>query len=368
MMIDKNARGKQHVVFSQLMTTLVLVLLVLLPTNPFTNSKSRSSSNVINGTRAKAAFITPPAAAVDALNFGGVVSHIVSSSFERTRRFHQSRNYQHAGSDMLTSLSITAGGHIRRTSQPKSRLPFITALFLSSKAKKDGSFSFRTASASVAGSDPDSPGKVNQDACFHFATICKSNHKKAHHQHQQLQQERDQKEENLHSSLFLCGGVLDGHGKKGHVLNQFLGEHLPRLLEKKIHCTFDCTNSNTDGTTPIPTSKNITSMEDILIDTFDQAHNAARRNETVPAARSGTTCVTCVVDTMAGVIYTANVGDSRAVLIFQNPEEWTIGAGRVTPKYKIIPLSTETTTKDVHERKRIEETKQGRIDGNGNVW
>eukprot|EP00557_Chaetoceros_sp_GSL56_P001322 CAMPEP_0176495098 /NCGR_PEP_ID=MMETSP0200_2-20121128/10466_1 /TAXON_ID=947934 /ORGANISM="Chaetoceros sp., Strain GSL56" /LENGTH=263 /DNA_ID=CAMNT_0017892935 /DNA_START=31 /DNA_END=822 /DNA_ORIENTATION=+ len=39
-----------------------------------------------------------------------------------------------------------------------------------------------------------------------------------------------------------------------------------------------------------------------------------------------------------------------------------------TMKYNIVPLSKETTTKDVNERKRIEETKQGRIDGLGNVW
>lgn len=217
------------------------------------------------------------------------------------------------------------------------------------------------ASASVAGSDPDSPGKVNQDACFHFATtLCKSNkYPKS-------------------SPFYICGGVLDGHGKKGHVLNQFLGEHLPRILEKKLH------KENEDAISIAGTGGD--SMENILIETFHQAHNAARKNETVPAARSGTTCVTCVVDALSGVVYTANVGDSRAILILQNPQ-WTLRSqeevdsmeqqqqqqqqewdSKKKSKYKVIPLSRETTTKDANERKRIEETEQGRIDGNGNVW
>lgn len=246
-----------------------------------------------------------------------------------------------------------------------------SALFLTSTT--DSNFSFQTASTSIAGYDPDSPGKVNQDACFHFATSMKSNNYSNAQPKQQYTQA-------LSSPLFICGGVLDGHGKKGHVLNQFLGYQVPRILEKKLHDAYYTVTTHENTTTSNNNSSSSSSsiLEDILIDTFHEAHNAARRNDTVPAARSGTTCVTCIVDTTSGVVYTANVGDSRAILFFQHPK-WETKDGTGIPnmesscdlktmKYNIVPLSKETTTKDVNERKRIEEAKQGRIDGLGNVW
>lgn len=177
-----------------------------------------------------------------------------------------------------------------------------------------------SASISVAGMDPDSPGKVNQDATFHSS--------------------------NCKSAKFVYGGVLDGHGKKGHILNKFLGSCIPRILHDKLEA------HGNDG--------NQTSIDQILIETFESAHLAARMDESVPAGRSGTTCVVTVIDVQRGVVYTGNVGDSRAILAVRQNEnddgEW-----------KMMPLSTETTTKRGDERARIEEN-EGRIDSGGNVW
>jgi Serine/threonine protein phosphatase len=331
---------------------LLFILHLILPLHPFRNLLS-NNTNVAFITAADAFVLssttTRTTASRSSSTMPGIGSRHLGSSFGGIPKKSQSKR----NSDEMRGIS---------SSSPKSRRPrFVasTTLFLSST--DNGSFTFQMASASVAGSDPDSPGKVNQDACFHFATtLCKANkYPKS-------------------SPFYICGGVLDGHGKKGHVLNQFLGEHLPRILEKKLH------KENEDAISIAGTGGD--SMENILIDTFHQAHNAARKNETVPAARSGTTCVTCVVDALSGIVYTANVGDSRAILILQNPQ-WTSPSqeevdsmeqqhqqqqqewdSKKKSKYKVIPLSRETTTKDANERKRIEETEQGRIDGNGNVW
>ena len=174
----------------------------------------------------------------------------------------------------------------------------------------------------MVGQDPDSAGKVNQDACFHFTTS---------------------------GNRFICGGVLDGHGKKGHVLNQFLEVHLAQLLqdylEKETHITAD-------------------SIPNILVKSFEEAHYAARMNEAVPAGRSGTTCVVTIVDVITGLIYTGNVGDSRAIIAIDiaNVEEDGGDAAAL-----VMALSTETTTAIEDERKRIQ-SGEGRIDGSGNVW
>jgi serine/threonine protein phosphatase PrpC len=172
----------------------------------------------------------------------------------------------------------------------------------------------------MVGQDPDSAGKVNQDACFHFITS---------------------------GSRFICGGVLDGHGKKGHVLNHFLEVHLAQLLqcylEKETHTTPD-------------------SIPNILVKSFEEAHYAARMNEAVPAGRSGTTCVVTIIDVINGLIYAGNVGDSRAIIAIDIANVDEDGGDAAL----VMALSTETTTAIEDERKRIQ-SGEGRIDGSGNV-
>ncbi len=197
-----------------------------------------------------------------------------------------------------------------------------------------------TASLSVAGMDPDSPGKVNQDVAFHS-------------------------DASSSSTRFVYGGVLDGHGKKGHVLNEFLGSCLPQLLHEKLKAYENEINGDEEEE-----ETSTASIDQILIETFEEAHLAARMDESVPAGRSGTTCVVSVVDLQSGMVYTGNVGDSRAILAFtQNKDEDDDDDddGSIEGKWNVISLSIETTTKRDDERARIEEN-EGRIDSGGNVW
>lgn len=94
-----------------------------------------------------------------------------------------------------------------------------------------------TSSVSLAGVDPDSAGKVNQDVCFHFR-----------------------------AGRFVCCGVLDGHGKKGHALNEFLRACMPTMLKSKLEADEN-------------------PVELTLKETFEDSHLAARMDTDVPAGR-----------------------------------------------------------------------------------
>lgn len=60
------------------------------------------------------------------------------------------------------------------------------------------------------------------------------------------------------------------------------------------------------------------------------------------------------------MIFTGNVGDSRAILAVKDSDD-------SDSEWRVMPLSTETTTEREDERARIERN-EGRIDSGGNVW
>lgn len=184
----------------------------------------------------------------------------------------------------------------------------------------------QVASTCRGGSDPDRPNKVNQDACF--------------------------VQENLANIPYLTLlGVMDGHGKQGHLLNSFLSQRLPQIIGDKFKSFGDQDYCDDDWT--------VNEMGNILIESYEEVNEEARLDPNVPAGRSGTTCVSCIFDSRNGMLHVANVGDSRAIIGLQddNDKKWIT----------IEPLTVETTTKLELERERIE-SGEGRIDSNGNVW
>lgn len=172
----------------------------------------------------------------------------------------------------------------------------------------------RTFHKSLAGFDPDVPSKVNQDAAF-----------------------------SLSLDKYACCGVLDGHGKKGHLLNAFLCPYIEKSLREKLQ-----------------SDPNPSSLSTILQNTFEEAQLAAQLEENVPATRSGSTCVISVLDKSTGMVYTANVGDSRAIIGIKS-------SSMMGDQWHVEALSTETTTSCLVEKARIEQG-EGRIDAGGNVW
>jgi serine/threonine protein phosphatase PrpC len=183
-------------------------------------------------------------------------------------------------------------------------------------------------SYSLAGSDPDRPGKVNQDASFH--EILKDGR-----------------------TFF---GVMDGHGLQGHILTRFLGQAFPSILK-------DCLCDHY-----VPTAELIEYQQKLvdlgkdadqehfsnpLCQAFHIAQVAAMQDPNVPAGRSGTTCIVGVWDSTLHRLDMAHVGDSRAIWFSHNT---------------IVPLSQETTTKSMPlEFARVQQG-QGRVDAMGNVF
>lgn len=183
-------------------------------------------------------------------------------------------------------------------------------------------------SYSLPGSDPDRPGKVNQDALFHGI----------------IEDGRN---------VF---GVMDGHGLKGHVLTRFLGQAFPSILN-------DCLCHHN-----LPTAELIEYRQKLvdlgmdadqeqyynpLCQAFHIAQLAAMQDPNIPAGRSGTTCIVGVWNSTQHRIDIAHVGDSRAIWFSQD---------------SIVPITQETTTQCMPvELARVQQG-QGRVDAMGNVF
>lgn len=234
-------------------------------------------------------------------------------------------------------------------------------------------------SAALAGTDPDRPQKVNQDAHFLFQGVLSEGGDGAQGQ-----------------TKFTVLGALDGHGSKGEQVTAFLQKRLPQRLAQYLHLQVLDTEEdempikddaeftrlfhkqkqdlielgNADpaelvwsGAPNSPKDK----IEQALTDSFLAAHLDARRDESVPTGRSGTTCVVCVLvesknnnsnNTTGLTLYTAAVGDSSATLT-------------TCTHWQGLHTKTIATASTVHnlpeERERVERSK-GRIDGSGNVF
>lgn len=185
------------------------------------------------------------------------------------------------------------------------------------------------------GSDPERPQKQNQDASFVVS---------------------------LDDDAFECWGVMDGHGTKGHVVTGFLKEELPSILKEELESReslhddkdslmeFEKQLETLANATPSNTANPIHSR---LVRTFHRAHLAALQNPNVPAGRSGTTCIVCLLQQPKFTLHVAYVGDSRAIL-------WN-------DKDDIATIAEETTTKTPSELDRIQQC-QGRVDASGNVF
>ena len=99
-------------------------------------------------------------------------------------------------------------------------------------------------------------------------------------------------------------------------------------------------------------------MPKVLMDAFHGAHFDAVLDSAVPASRSGTTCVVCVINKRVQKMYVANVGDSSCVLVTDS------GGGR--PKWSVLEVTQKTTVDAEEEERRITRS-EGRVVG-GNMF
>jgi serine/threonine protein phosphatase PrpC len=223
-------------------------------------------------------------------------------------------------------------------------------------------------SATLPGTDPERPQKVNQDGHFFFRGTTTTFDA---------------------DTRIVAMGVMDGHGLKGHQVVQFLQRQLPVRLQQYLgHLLLEDGNSSIADTSkefmdlfeqqtkdlielgkadPAELQQAPTgNVPQALVHAFLATQLDARRDTSIPTGRSGTTCVVCLAventnPTGSGcslILHTAYVGDSRAI-------HWASGGnpndGTVTC------LTRATTVGSKVERDRIERC-QGRIDIRGNVF
>lgn len=170
--------------------------------------------------------------------------------------------------------------------------------------------------ASVAGQDPDRAGKVNQDRYFHFEYYIE--------------------EEGEDQQILHVLGVMDGHGRQGHLLTEFLKDQMPKVIQEELRSQLlDVPKSGRHFESAI---------EHALSTSFSEVQALAERTADVPAFRSGSTCVVCIVDDKNGFVISANVGDSMAIL-----GQW------LTESIEVTKLTIPTVASRNDERNRVNE-------------
>jgi len=240
-------------------------------------------------------------------------------------------------------------------------------------------FSVPVGMYNIPGEDPDRPNKVNQDAYFHAS----------------FQYERSGK-----PITSTYAGVLDGHGLKGHLVSRFMAHQMPFRIQEQF--AMNDSSSNTEDFL-------VSNVPSMIKAAFENAHEDAIQNKTIPAGRSGTTCVMMMLEesdqlekedlnsvssTISQTMYIANVGDSRAVIgippTYPNSDfdsfktihktnnrietsaHVSIEIKKSSPindsqMWKALALTKETTVKIPEENERIE-MGEGRVDSMGNVF
>jgi serine/threonine protein phosphatase PrpC len=233
------------------------------------------------------------------------------------------------------------------------------------------SSSTAVAGGNIPGTDPDRPQKVNQDAHFYL----------------QLHHDKSRNDNSNVTTMTTILGVMDGHGSKGQHVTSFLQTRLPIRLRQYLARSHRNSSSSSSGSAEEDKEyrelleqqksdlinlgnadpSDFESSDPIaqaLIDAFLAAHLDARRDESVPTGRSGTTCVVCVItvqeeenDGVMTMVHTGFVGDSAAILVQAGESN---GAA-------IVALTSKTTVDGmVDERARINRS-GGRV-VNGNVF
>ena len=132
-------------------------------------------------------------------------------------------------------------------------------------------------------------------------------------------------------------GVLDGHGAEGQLVSQFVSKYLQ--VEFQTHSLIGNLKTS-DAIYTRLCHKDFDIIKDIFI-SADQA----LRDQDIDSKNSGTTCV--LVIQIGEHIICANVGDSRAVLVFDEKNDSNLDY------IKVFPLSVDNKPERTEERERI---------------
>ena len=165
-------------------------------------------------------------------------------------------------------------------------------------------------SVSKPGRTPYTSPKTNQDAFLVFSSS---------------------PEINLPFELF---AVFDGHGIDGHYVSSYLSENLSKVFVEKLERGFENFGDFKDR------QKRDEIITNIIEETIMDLDNCLKE-QNFDTIKSGSTLLACLF--FPGTLFTVNVGDSRAVLRWENPHK----------KYSLEELSSDHKPDLPEEHKRI---------------
>ena len=165
---------------------------------------------------------------------------------------------------------------------------------------------------SVAGSEEGGPKKINQDSY-----ISKTN----------INGLKD----------FNIFGVLDGHGIHGHFISELVSEYIPEQIINNFEIKYDKDYESIYN-------KLINNNYQIIKDAFTTA-DYKLKNLYFDVDESGTTCILLVQ--IGYHLISANVGDSRAIVVFDDENDPNLNF------LNVIPLSTDFKPELPGEKDRI---------------
>ena len=132
-------------------------------------------------------------------------------------------------------------------------------------------------------------------------------------------------------------GVLDGHGPNGHLISQFASQSIPNQIINNPEIQM---NTNIESIYNILKNNNYQIIRQSFISTDNQL-----RTTSLDIKESGTTC--CLVIHIGAHIICANVGDSRAIAVYDEHNDPNLNF------LKPIPLSIDYKPELAEEKARI---------------
>ena len=144
-------------------------------------------------------------------------------------------------------------------------------------------------------------------------------------------------------------GVCDGHGTYGHLVSHFIKETLPQCMHREFlnkSTTTTTTNANNSGNTANINALHPSVIKRCIENAFVQTNSKLSNNASIDTNFSGSTCVSVVIANEC--IYTANVGDSRAIVCKQR----CTSSGAVL--WESEALTRDHKASEADESKRIE--------------
>ena len=158
---------------------------------------------------------------------------------------------------------------------------------------------------------------VNVITKFSFATKAGMNSNNPHKQNQDAFVTQPHIMGLPHCHLF---AVCDGHGSKGREVSNLLKVRLPQLIEKNFNLQMQGPALNLQSYPPIG------KVSTALNAAFLQANNELSKMGSEVVRFSGSTCVSIM--TYGRHLYIANLGDSRAIIISENPDNKLHGVAK----------------------------------------